>query len=139
MLISIIPYYFFRKRHSLNPFAVYVYPVTASVCTHMLWGRVFGSFSAIGNSVLDLGPLRQLSSIFGILGITFIVMLLGSALALSAATTVPDGAKSHIRPIFLLISVLLIIGGFLEVSDRFYERSITALIVPTIPACLMCV
>lgn len=63
--------------------SIMIFPVTFTTLQHTIIGRFLGTFQVICNSVLYYAPLRQLASITGICGITFMVTLIGSCVAIT--------------------------------------------------------
>ena len=98
-------------------------------CIAVIAGSQVSSFTAIGNAVLDFEPLRQSASIFGLLGIQLVVLLCSSILAMTHL-------QKEFRPQRLRLaavvatsfgSALISAGGYMVVSERFYQRNLVDL------------
>lgn len=108
------------------------------------------TFPSLANAVLDYAPLRAVAGLFGIAGINFLVVLIGTSIALLAwnefSQFLPERQSLFGRKrsrtvtsiIFLSYLFIITITGFTIYSNRFYQKNVTKLLVPNIPvSCIL--
>ena len=140
--ISLLAQIKFVQKYESVSWAMFIFPITYTAVYHTLIGRIFSTFPAIGNAVLDYAPVRQIASIVGVSGITFTVALLGSAVATSYLLLTqpnstyrqshPDGEQRRYvsQSIFAGFVALTAIMGWQIQADSFYQKDVSTQIIP---------
>jgi apolipoprotein N-acyltransferase len=131
-LFALLPHHMLQKKFSYYPsWTLFVYPTCQTVISIVLFGNIVSTFPSIGNSVLDLTPLAYISSLVGLAGIEFYLLL--SATWAAHLTIGIINTNSRIFSTFLSSSLLLfIITGFLIQSQTLYQHDINSQIPPKI-------
>ena len=116
----------------------FVFPIGYTVVMHSIIGPIFSTFLSIGNSVLDIGPLREIAYFFGIWGISFLTCLLPTVLALYQVEH-QHNESNHFKSSAVLLSatsqvfvVLMAITGIVLMSPGFYQVDAGNLAVPSL-------
>ena len=143
-LLSVLPHRCWAARHPGCSWAAALpYPLTHTALSVTLVGRLWSTFPAVGNAVLDLGALKQSASLLGIFGVTFLAVLLGtvSGLEMGCAACPGDGSDQQARAVrrasrgtALLWLAALAAGGLLQQGDLLYQRDAADLLSARIPA-----
>jgi hypothetical protein len=145
-LLSVLPHRCWAARHPGCSWAAALpYPLTHTALSVTLVGRLWSTFPAVGNAVLDLGALKQSASLLGIFGVTFLAVLLGtvSGLEMGCAACPGDGSDQQARAravrrasrgTALLWLAALAAGGLLQQGDLLYQRDAADLLSARIPA-----
>jgi len=111
---------------------LFVFPSTYTLVMHTIIGRIFSTFPSLSNAVLDYEPLRQCSSLFGLIFIEFVVAYICS-LVFHFMLSLP-GPKSNLKRVctytMIFCVMLFTTTGFINVGSRFYQKNVSALITP---------
>ena len=159
-----IPYLYFSQAHKddiLRRSLAFATMNTMVACCVV--GNVFSTFPAAANAVLDIGPLTQVASIFGVGGIQFLVVGVACCAALNLAyddadtenikrnTATSAGLRSSLvenpsvttamsavrtRPgVSALFGLLLLltVAGLLAQAGLLYQVPVSDLIPSTVP------
>ena len=162
--LSVLPHRCWAARHPGCSWAAALpYPLTHTALSVTLVGRLWSTFPAVGNAVLDFGALKQSASLLGIFGLTFLAVLLGTVSGLEMGCAACPGSDQQVRPYILLIAVCvcmvgfmyraqakavrraslgtallwlcaLLAGGLLQQGDLLYQRDAADLLSARIPA-----
>jgi apolipoprotein N-acyltransferase len=133
VILALIPHYYLHRRYSSISWTLFVYPICQTTVSIVIIGNVASTFTSIGNSVLDIAPLAQISSLVGLAGIEFYVVL--SATWAAYLTIGYVTINSRIFSHFIFFSFCLFtITGFLIHSDSFYQRNVSSQIQPLLTA-----
>jgi apolipoprotein N-acyltransferase len=131
--LAVLPHYYFQSRYLDSKLAPFVYPVCHTVVSIVLFGNVSSTFTSIGNSVLDLYPLRHIAALVGLAGVEFYVVL--SATVTAMCITKHTSIKGPYKPRFILFSIaLFLITGFLMQEGTLYQKNVSSQIQPLVPA-----
>ena len=136
-VLAVLPHYYFQRRYLDNKLTPLVYPVCHTAVSIVLIGNVSSTFTSIGNAVLDIGPLRFVSSLVGLAGVEFIVIWSATTAALTALRH--ESVRGWPKTMFCVVSVLLFVStGLLAQDEALYQRNVAAQIRPVLPAsCVM--
>jgi apolipoprotein N-acyltransferase len=125
VILALIPHYYLHRRYPSISSTLFVYPICQTAVSIVIIGNVASTFTSIGNSVLDIAPLAQISSLFGLAGIEFYLILSATwaAYLTLGYITIHSKIYSH----FILFSITLFtITGFLIYSNTFYQRNVSS-------------
>jgi len=142
-VFAVLALVLFVKKYESSVWALFIFPITFTAVLHTLVGRIFSTFPSIANAVLDYAPIRQLASVVGVAGITFVVSTLGSAMAASylyvAHPTLPvvhledpierSKLQSSLKWIYGGFVILTIVTGLMIQADSFYQKDVSTQIV----------
>ena len=130
-IFALLPHYLYDEKYPLNLYLSFVLPIGYTIASHSIIGPMISTFPLHANGLVDYTPIRQLSSIFGLPGITFLSILL-----------VTSGCLCHLQKVWsififkctiTIIIILLCISCFIENKATFYQKDISTLILNTIP------
>ena len=93
-LLSVLPHLCFAAQYPSSWAVALTYPLTYTVLSVTLVGRLFSTLPAVGNAVLDFGALKQTASLLGIFGVTFLTVLLGTVSGLEMGCAACPGPGS---------------------------------------------
>lgn len=135
-VLAIVPHYLCSKRFPGSPYLVFVFPLGYTFVSHTILGHIFSVFFTLSNALIDFEPLRQVSSIFGLAGVTFLATLLVS----SAVQCFLQRRYATVTfKIILFVYVLVLtLAQFLAICQSFYQKNVQTQIVPTLDvSCVM--
>ena len=117
--LAMVPFHFVFTKYPHWVVTPYVFSLCHTVASVSLLGEALGTFTCIGNAVLDLAPLRPLASLIGIFGVEFTVLLPGSVAALAFL----DPARKLYRDAgagagYMLLGMLAVLRVSVEMLDR---------------------
>jgi hypothetical protein len=115
---------------------IYVFPLLHATVSIAIIGRTISTFQVPAASVVDIAPLRMLGSVFGLIGIDWVVSL--SAALISEHTLYLVGAPAQAsllvlspralpRASFLALGqlmLLLVMGGIFEKAPGMWQETI---------------
>ncbi len=146
IIFALLPYQLFQL-HLVNAsyfhinfkyFKFFMFPMGYTVAVHSIIGPIFSTFLSIGNSVLDIGPLREVAYFFGIWGISFFTVLLPTVIALYRVGY-PSNDSNQYKSSTLVLNVtsqvfvvLMAITGIVLMSPGFYQIDAGQLAVPSL-------
>ena len=86
--LSVLPHRCFAARYPTSWAVALTYPLTHTVLSVTVVGRLLSTFPAVGNAVLDVDALKQTASLLGLFGVTFLATLLGTVSGLEMGRAV---------------------------------------------------
>lgn len=136
ILLALLPSFSYLRKYPTSITSIFVFPVLHTVAYCSVLGNGFSTFAALGNSVLDYAPLRQLSTLLGIYGINFVTVLIGSfpAFLTSRYNQLNQISMNTLKRNYLRALVIIFITtGFLIQSKYLYQVHIPKLTPKKIP------
>jgi apolipoprotein N-acyltransferase len=161
VILVYVPYVYYSRKYKNEVLKrALAYSCMCTMVTCCLVGNIFSTFPAAGNAVLDIGPLAQVASIFGIGGVQFLTTCVPCYSALlvlgEIAPDQRDSKKAGPRGSLLVDSehggaistavrtnpglsalmglvLLLTTAGFLTQSGLLYQIPVSDLIPKTVP------
>lgn len=130
IIFALLPHHFYLLRFKYSRLSPFVYPICNTVIMHTVVGNILSTFPSFANAVLDYEPLRQLSVIFGLAGINFIAVSIGTVLSFHWIETNIVNFKHMQSTLFMTGIVLAVLGGFIQVSNQMYQKDVSLLITP---------
>lgn len=151
-IFSIIPSYILVNRSPLFFLQILVYSTTTTFIYHTVIGRILSTIIVPANAVLDIIPFNRIAALIGIAGVTFLLVLVNSVIYLSIVISnenvdnnlLPKNKKSNdtspdlkIHRFFMnstyvwclvIVFLLTVIGGFINVSETFYQKNVLDII-----------
>ena len=126
-LVAVMLEYSFRYKFPDSTSVPFVFPAAHTMVTTVMFGERFGTFFALGNAVIDLEPLRQVSAAFGIGGVHFISVLIPTLLFLKVIKHEFKAPISY-TVFYYCIAILVLVTtmSFIGESDYLYQRSVVA-------------
>lgn len=122
---AIIPHYLFTRRFPRSILCIFIFPTTTTTLVHSIIGPCFSTFTSIANAVLDYGPLRQSSSVFGLAFVHFFVMLLGTIVSFIYLGLHKNRIKRAGQFFIVFVSILFLYSNIELIAIRFYQTNIS--------------
>ena len=139
-LLSILPHLLFYEKYPRSWATGFIFPITNTTLNITLIGRTFSTFTAVGNALLDISPLKQFSSLFGMYGLNFTICLGGTLFGLRLwlkGIGAPERERKSLRSVsgisLTIFLVLCTITGFIQLSDQFYQVDASDMLTSQIP------
>jgi apolipoprotein N-acyltransferase len=104
---------------------MFIFPTTTTTLVHSVIGPFFSTFTSIANAVLDYGPLRQSSSVFGLAFVHFFVMLLGTTTSFIYLGLHKKRIKIVVQLFIVFVLFLFLYCNLELVAIRFYQVNIS--------------
>jgi hypothetical protein len=134
-LLVFLPSHRMRQRLPNSLERAYVFPLLHSTVSIVVLGRLISTFPCPANAVLDIGPLRMLASVFGLMGVDWVlsmtsVLIFENVLYSVEHQTTQDCSRSSRsaslrRRVSHLVcahlAALLVLGGLLTRSTSFWQ------------------
>ena len=134
-LLVFLPSHRMRQRLRNSSARAYVFPLLHSTVSIVVLGRLISTFPCPANAVLDIGPLRMLASVFGLMGVDWFlsmtsVLIFENVLDSVEHQTTQDCSRSSRsaslrRRVSHLVcahlAALLVLGGLLTRSASFWQ------------------
>lgn len=131
IIFAVVPHVYFTNRYRGCFLAVVVYATTHTMVSCVLIGNIFSTFYAVGNAALDYEPLKHVGSLFGLGGINFIVVLIGSSFGLYISNH--SLYRVGLKYFMWSLCVVLIIASFIMQSDSVYQVNVNRETATTTP------
>jgi len=114
---------------------IYVFPLLHATVSIAIIGRSISTFQVPAASVVDIAPLRMLGSVFGLIGIDWVVSLSAALISEHTLYLVAPAQVSFLilspralpRASFLalgLLLLLLVVGGIFEKAPGLWQETI---------------
>ena len=114
---------------------VYVFPLLHATVSIAIIGRTISTFQVSAASVVDIAPLRMLGSVFGLIGIDWVVSLSAALIsehtlflvAPTQASLLVLSPRALPRASFLALGqlmLLLVVGGIFEKAPGMWQETI---------------
>jgi hypothetical protein len=114
---------------------IYVFPLLHATVSIAIIGRTISTFQVPAASVVDIAPLRMLGSVFGLIGIDWVVSLSAALISEHTLYLVAPAQVSFLilspralpRASFLalgLLLLLLVVGGIFEKAPGLWQETI---------------
>lgn len=110
-----------------------VFPAAHTSVSMIIIGYSVGTFTVLGGAVLDYPPLRYIGAVFGLGGVNFTVVCIGTYAALCFLRYKKIPIQQMAVMSLLVLMLALTCGAFIMQSDWLYQQSVSRHVSETVP------